>query len=152
MRQVGEDQVVVMAPQEGVLLAMLALLSPGDHVVCTYPGYQSLYEASLSSLRSPNPICQCHSQCYGRPRALEACTARQSDVRLASSLQVARALGCRVSNWEVSQATDGSLSFDAAQLQQLITPHTKLVVVNFPHNPTGECADRRLMYRFSDAP
>ena len=35
----------VMAPQEAIYLAMLALLSPGDHVVCTYPGYQSLYEA-----------------------------------------------------------------------------------------------------------
>ena len=65
-------------------------------------------------------------------------------MRLASSMQVARALGCTVSNWEVCQAADGSLSFDPAHLQQLLTQHTKLVVVNFPHNPTGKCAEHNL--------
>ena len=34
---------------------MLALLSPGDHVVCTYPGYQSLYEASLEQFAVTEP-------------------------------------------------------------------------------------------------
>ncbi len=34
-----------MAPEEAIFLTMLALLSPGDHVICTFPGYQSLYEA-----------------------------------------------------------------------------------------------------------
>ncbi len=28
----------------GIYLTMRALLSPGDHVVVSYPGYQSLYE------------------------------------------------------------------------------------------------------------
>ncbi|KAI7837328.1 hypothetical protein COHA_008843 [Chlorella ohadii] len=36
------DQLVVAAPQE------LALLAPGDRVVCTVPGYQSLYEVAAS--------------------------------------------------------------------------------------------------------
>jgi hypothetical protein len=32
----------------GVYLAMLALLRPGDHVIVTYPGYQSLYDVALT--------------------------------------------------------------------------------------------------------
>ena len=32
---------------------------------------------------------------------------------------------------------DGQLRFDPDDLKRLITVETKLVVVNFPHNPTG---------------
>jgi DNA-binding transcriptional MocR family regulator len=38
------DDVVVGAPEELIFVAMNALLRPGDRVVCTYPGYQSLFE------------------------------------------------------------------------------------------------------------
>lgn len=34
----------VILLSSGVYLTMRALLSPGDHVVVTFPGYQSLYE------------------------------------------------------------------------------------------------------------
>ena len=34
-------------PRRGRLLG-LALLEPGDHVICTFPGYQSLYQLALS--------------------------------------------------------------------------------------------------------
>ncbi|PRW58077.1 classes I and II [Chlorella sorokiniana] len=53
------DQLVVAAPQELVLLTMQALLAPGDRVVCTVPGYQSLYEvaASLGCQLDPWPLC-----------------------------------------------------------------------------------------------
>ncbi len=40
-------------------------------------------------------------------------------------------------NWDVRRAEDGQLRFDPADLKRLITVETKLVVVNFPHNPTG---------------
>lgn len=33
-----------MAPQEGITLAAMAMLRHGDHVIATFPGYQSLYE------------------------------------------------------------------------------------------------------------
>eukprot|EP00966_Prymnesium_polylepis_P063218 1467271-Prymnesium_polylepis.1 len=45
---VGAADVNVVAPQEGIYLAMRALLSAGDHVVVTAPCYQSLYEIALS--------------------------------------------------------------------------------------------------------
>jgi aspartate/methionine/tyrosine aminotransferase len=40
------DNIVIAAPQEGVLLAMLALLWAGDAIVCMHPAYQSLYEVA----------------------------------------------------------------------------------------------------------
>jgi aspartate/methionine/tyrosine aminotransferase len=42
----------------------------------------------------------------------------------------------RVRKWEFIP-TDTRWELDFDQLQKLITPKTKMVVVNFPHNPTG---------------
>ncbi|MBT7072180.1 MAG: aminotransferase class I/II-fold pyridoxal phosphate-dependent enzyme [Anaerolineae bacterium] len=86
------DDVLIAAPEEAIFLLMNALLEPGDHVISTFPGYQSLYE-------------------------------------------IARAVGCQVSTWEPDE--DAEWHFDLARLAEVIRPETKLVVVNFPHNPTG---------------
>ena len=40
--------IVVLAPAEGIYLTLKALLQPGDHVVVTYPGYQTLHEVARS--------------------------------------------------------------------------------------------------------
>jgi len=42
----GPDDVLTGAPQELIFVAMIALLSPGDHVVCTFPAYQSLHQVA----------------------------------------------------------------------------------------------------------
>lgn len=86
------DNVLVTAPEEGIFLAMQTLLEPEDHVICTYPGYQSLYA-------------------------------------------LARSIGCDVSLWECNE--DRGWHFDLQHLDQMMRPDTKMVVVNFPHNPTG---------------
>jgi aspartate/methionine/tyrosine aminotransferase len=86
------DDVLVAAPEECIFIAMSCLLEPGDHVVCTFPGYASLY-------------------------------------------QVAAAMGCEVTRWQPDE--DHGWRFDPAALQQLLRPDTRLVVLNFPHNPTG---------------
>ena len=39
---------LVVAPEEGIFLLMHSLLEPGDHMICTFPGYQSLYEVAKS--------------------------------------------------------------------------------------------------------
>ena len=90
--QVAADGVITVVPEEGIFLAMHALLEPGDHVVCTFPAYQSLYE-------------------------------------------IARAIGCEVSTWEPDE--ERGWYFDIDDLESKLRPNTKLVVVNFPHNPTG---------------
>lgn len=50
--------------------------------------------------------------------------------------EIARATGCELSFWRQRQ-TDGGWHFDLDELQGLIRPDTKMLVVNFPHNPSG---------------
>ena len=53
------------------------------------------------------------------------------------SLQtVPEALGCRVSRWEI-HATETGWAVAIDELTRQITPATRLLVINFPHNPTG---------------
>lgn len=48
---------------------------------------------------------------------------------------VPQALGCDVSLWKVGP--ENNFRYDISELEKLITPKTRLVVVNTPHNPTG---------------
>lgn len=89
---------LVVVPEEGIFLLMHALVKPGDHVICTFPGYQSLYE-------------------------------------------VARSIGCDVSTWEPDE--ERGWHFDVDELEKKIQVNTKLIVVNFPHNPTGYVPSRK---------
>ncbi|MFH0915067.1 MAG: aminotransferase class I/II-fold pyridoxal phosphate-dependent enzyme [bacterium] len=89
---VHAEEIMTAAPEEAVFLAMNAVLEPGDHVVCTFPGYQSLYQLALS-------------------------------------------IGCEVTFWEPSEQK--GWHFDPDRLEGHLRPDTKLVVWNFPHNPTG---------------
>lgn len=58
-----------------------------------------------------------------------------------SLANVAEYLGCHVIRWSLVETTIGrppcGWQLDLDLLQQLITPRTRLVVANFPHNPTG---------------
>lgn len=89
---VQAEQVLVVTPEEGIFLAMNCLLEKGDHIICTFPGYQSLY-------------------------------------------QVAQALGCEVTRWQPDESA--GWRFVPEFLRRSIRPNTKLIVWNFPHNPTG---------------
>jgi aspartate/methionine/tyrosine aminotransferase len=42
-QRVSEDELLTAVPEEGIFLAMHALLGAGDRVVVTWPGYQSLH-------------------------------------------------------------------------------------------------------------
>jgi aspartate/methionine/tyrosine aminotransferase len=48
---------------------------------------------------------------------------------------VPRAIGCDVSLWHVGPETNYQYDVDA--LERMITPRTRVIVVNTPHNPTG---------------
>lgn len=103
--QIRADDILVVVPEEGIFLLMHALLEPGDHVICTFPAYQSLYE-------------------------------------------VARSVGCELSNWEPDE--ERGWCFDVGQLEEKMRPNTKLVIVNFPHNPTGYVPSRADFQGFVD--
>jgi len=92
------DQVLAFAgAEEGVFCLMNVLVGSGDHVIVTWPGYQSLYE-------------------------------------------VARARGAEVTLHELHETNGWALDLDL--LRRQLTPSTRLIVVNLPHNPTGMLADR----------
>jgi aspartate/methionine/tyrosine aminotransferase len=48
---------------------------------------------------------------------------------------VPRAIGCDVSLWQI-RPEDG-FQFDLDELERLVRPQTRLIVINSPHNPTG---------------
>ena len=92
------DHVLVFAGAEEAIFCLAnVLLSPGDHAVVTWPGYQSLYE-------------------------------------------VARAAGADVTLHELREEHGWAIDIDLLRSQ--VTPSTRLVVVNAPHNPTGMQPDR----------
>jgi len=92
---IHSDQIIILAPQEGIFLTMSTLLESGDEVVSTFPGYQSLYE-------------------------------------------VANSKGCKVSYWKPDQ----NHGFSIQDLELLLGPDTKMLVMNFPHNPSGAILTR----------
>jgi len=78
-----------------------------------------------------------------------------------SLYEIARAIGCEVTPWRFELGAHGWwLDFD--YLESKITGQTRLIVLNFPHNPTGylpahseleliiELARKRGIYIFSD--
>jgi aspartate/methionine/tyrosine aminotransferase len=93
---------VVAGAEEGVLLAMLASLSSGEHAVVVTPAYQSLYAIPRSS-------------------------------------------GASVTMVPLLHDTGWLLNVD--EVERAITRHTRLLAINFPHNPTGSHIDENTMRR-----
>lgn len=89
---ISTNDVLEIVPEEGIFLTMHASLKPQDHVICTFPGYQSLYE-------------------------------------------VARSIGCEITTWMPDE--ERGWYFDVKDLESNIRANTKMVIINFPHNPTG---------------
>ncbi len=58
-----------------------------------------------------------------------------------SLYEVANAMGCEVSRWQLRQA-DGGWALDFDELESLVRPTTKAIVVNTPNNPTGYTLNR----------
>jgi len=65
---------------------------------------------------------------------------------------VPRAIGCDVSLWHVGP--DTGYRYDVDALERMLTPRTKVIVVNTPHNPTGAMlppADAARVYALADS-
>ena len=52
-----------------------------------------------------------------------------------SLYEIANAIGCKVTKWLMDDENQWKL--DLKFLESNITPSTKCIVINFPHNPTG---------------
>jgi aspartate/methionine/tyrosine aminotransferase len=91
--KMNPEQILVLAPEEGIYITMQTLLSPNDQVVYLTPAYQSLFE-------------------------------------------VARSIGCEMVPWPIELSPKGwQLNLD--RLAGLVSEKTRLLILNFPHNPTG---------------
>jgi aspartate/methionine/tyrosine aminotransferase len=53
-----------------------------------------------------------------------------------SLYEIARSIGCDVSPWRL-EAGEKGWQLDINQLEDLINDRTRMLVINFPHNPTG---------------
>lgn len=65
---------------------------------------------------------------------------------------VPRAIGCDVSLWRLGP--DEGSRYDVGELERLVTPRTRLIVVNTPHNPTGavlSADDARRVYALAES-
>ncbi len=49
---------------------------------------------------------------------------------------VAQAMGCDVTPWRITRDS-GRFGFDVDELEHLLRPDSKMIVINTPHNPTG---------------
>lgn len=65
-----------------------------------------------------------------------------------SLAEVARSIGAGVSEWRGDPGHGWELDLDA--LRRLLTPRTRVVVVNFPHNPTGFLPEPAFIHELSD--
>jgi aspartate/methionine/tyrosine aminotransferase len=63
-----------------------------------------------------------------------------------SLYEVAAALGCRVSRWPI-ELHEGQWHLDPDRLGDLCNADTRLIVINFPHNPTGYLPSREVLDR-----
>ena len=66
--------------------------------------------------------------------------------------EVPRSIGCDVSMWHVGPET--GYRYDVDALAKLITPKTKVIMVNTPHNPTGAMlapADAARVYALAES-
>jgi len=102
---ISPEQVMVAVPEEAIFIALSALLKKGDHVISTFPGYQSLY-------------------------------------------QIAESTGCEVTKWLPDE--QNSWRFDPEFLLDQIKPDTKIIIFNFPHNPTGYLPTRDELQKIID--
>ena len=81
----------------------------------------------MNGLLSPGDHIIVHTPCYQSLREIPA------------------AIGCQVSPWPGREDFAWALSLD--ELESVISPATRAVVVNLPHNPTGYLAPRALFDR-----
>ena len=91
-KEMKSADVIVLAPEEGIFIALNTILNPGDHVIVIDPSYQSLCEIPAT-------------------------------------------IGCEITKWPVFPENN-QWNLDLNFLRKSIKKNTKLIIINFPHNPT----------------
>lgn len=88
-----------------------------DHILVTNAPEEAIFLV-MQSLLAPGDRVVVQTPCYQ------------------SLIELARYQGCAVQPWPMIE-TEIGWQMDLAHLAELLTPETKLLVINAPHNPTG---------------
>lgn len=64
-----------------------------------------------------------------------------------SLYEVVRSLGCELSFWK---SNPENWEFDTSDLEKLVRDNTRLIILNFPHNPTGSYLTRGQLNKIVD--
>ena len=118
------ENVMVASPGELSFILMNVLMDKGSHVVVISPAYQSLYQV-LESL-------DCEVS-YWKPKQV---TGAASAVAGASAV-ASDAAGASADASAVAEESAAGWNYDVEDLRKLVREDTRLIVINFPHNPTG---------------
>ena len=51
--------------------------------------------------------------------------------------EIARSIGCEVTDWRLEPGSNADWRLDLSRLEDSLTTRTRLLVINFPHTPTG---------------
>ena len=92
-QHLSPEDFLVIAPEEGIYIAMHMMLRKSDHFIALLPAYQSLHEIAATN-------------------------------------------GCKFQPLLLTPK-EGRWHLDLQQLDEMIHKRTRLLVLNFPHNPTG---------------
>jgi aspartate/methionine/tyrosine aminotransferase len=57
--------------------------------------------------------------------------------------EIARSMGCELINWNLQPGMEKNWRLELGQLEASLTGRTRLLVINFPNNPTGHTLTRR---------
>ena len=66
-----------------------------------------------------------------------------------SLYEIGRGIGCELSFWR-AQCDEKGWTFDIDALERLVRADTKMLIINFPHNPTGALLERAAFERIVD--
>jgi aspartate/methionine/tyrosine aminotransferase len=56
--------------------------------------------------------------------------------------EIARSIGCELTNWMLEPGPDANWHLNLDQLEDSLNARTRMLVINFPHNPTGYTLSR----------
>lgn len=99
----------------------------GSDDILVHSGAEEAIFTFMNGLLGPGDHIIVHTPCYQ------------------SLMEIPAAIGCAVSPWPGREDFGWGLSLD--ELERLIKPNSRAVVVNLPHNPTGYLAPRALFDR-----
>ena len=150
--EVTPSSINICAPSEGIFLAVHAVLlaatapAPAGPPILSKEDleeealFESMFGKKASSFASSDDggdeaeVSDVYLSANQAPAHVVSCMPCYQ-----SLYEVAKNLNAEITPWypRTSENSGGSFLFDVADFLQLIREDTKLVILNFPHNPTG---------------